>query len=618
MSSRNRKVALWTMAVIGWAAAGCKSSDNSGDGGTDAGPSTLKVVLLQTNDIHSNLEGHVPILDYSPGTAGDDSTVGGMSRLAARVAAARAAAGSTPVMLLDSGDFLMGTPFELVATPDAAELMEMDHLGYDAITLGNHEFDWTPDFLFLVLTAAGTHGFQVPLVASNIKLDAAAATATTTALKQKLVPKLVKTLPNGLKVGIFGLLGKNAVDVTPTVAPFTFDPIATTAAAMVTELREQDHVDLVIALSHSGIDQAGHGEDAVLAAAVPGIDVILSGHTHDELTTAITVGKTVITQTGRYGEHLGKLELTVTRGSSTTIAASDSGTASSTPTVTLDSYTLIPLDDSVAGDSAVQARIDGYAAHIDTLVTPLAYKAPIARTAFDVLQGSAETAVGDLVTDAYRTVVAGVFPDDPPLVGIDAAGAIRTRIAKGKTGVISFADAFAVVPLGIGPDTRPGYPLVTFYLAGRDLRAGLELAAAGEVVGGDFVIQTSGLEAHYDATKPPFQRITSLSVGATPVVLTDNTTCFRVTTTLYVAGLLGVVSSVTQGALSVVPKQKDCSTVITNMQSQIVTTGTGSAAAELKAWQALLKYLGAQPKDANGTPTLAPIYMAPQGRVATP
>jgi hypothetical protein len=290
--------------------------------------------------------------------------------------------------------------------------------------------------------------------------------------------------------------------------------------------------------------------------------------------------------------------------------------------VTLDSYTLLPIDDSLAGDNPTQTRIAEYIGHIDALVTPLAYNAPIAQTAFDVPQGPGETALGDLVTDAYRNVVAGIYPDDPPVVGIDAAGAIRSRIARGKTGVISFADAFAVVPLGIGPDTHPGYPLVTFYLAGSDLRAGLELAAAGEVVGGDFVIQTSGLEAHYDASKPAFQRITSLKVGNTTVGLTDTTPCFRITTTLYVAGLLGVVSSVTSGHLSVVPKQKDCTTVITNMQGQIVFTGAGSAAAELKAWQALLRYLSSLP--ANPTdggvplPELPAIFMQPQGRVVTP
>ena len=67
---------------------------------------------------------------------------------------------------------------------------------------------------------------------------------------------------------------------------------------------------------------------------------------------------------------------------------------------------------------------------------------------------------------------------------------------------------------------------------------GLELAAAGEVVGGDFVIQASGLTAHYDMTMPPFQRITSLKIGDATVGLTDTTPCFRVVTTLYVGSLL--------------------------------------------------------------------------------
>jgi 2',3'-cyclic-nucleotide 2'-phosphodiesterase (5'-nucleotidase family) len=419
------------------------------------------------------------------------------------------------------------------------------------------------------------------------------------------LPKLVKTLPNGLKVGIFGLLGRNAAQVAPTAAPFTFDPIATTAMAMVSELRNQDHVDLVIALSHSGINQAGMGEDADLAASVPGIDVILSGHTHDALTTAVTVGKTVITQTGRYGEHLGKLALTVTRaGGGTTVA--------------LDKYDLLAVDDSVKGDAPTQARVDQYKADINAKIMPLAYGATVAQTSFNVLTGNGETAVGDLVTDAYRTVTAALFPTDPPVIGIDAAGGLRANIAKGKTGAIAFADAFNVVPLGIGPDTLPGYPLVTFYINASEIRAGLELAAAGEVVGGDFVIQASGLTAHYDMTKPPFQRITSLKIGDTTVGLTDTTPCFRVVTTLYVGSLLPIVGSVSGGMLSVAPKQKDCSTVVADMTQQIVYTGAGNTLAELKAWKAFLSFLGSLPPGAGSVPALPSIYMAPQSRIVTP
>ena len=608
MRGPNRLVLSAAVAVAtAMVAGGCGSSSNNPppDGGADGG-TTFKVILLQTNDIHSNLEGHDAVLDFTPATTGDDETIGGISRLATRIAAERTAAGSTPVMLLDSGDFLMGTPFEFVMTPDAAELQEMQALNYDAITFGNHEFDWTPSGLFLILTAAyRTHNVTIPIVASNMKLDPSQAGSLAGQVQGFTVPKLVKTLPNGLKVGIFGLLGKNAAQVAPTAAPFTFDPIATTAAAMVSELRNQDQVDLVIALSHSGINQAGQGEDADLAASVPGIDVILSGHTHDALTTAVTVGKTVITQTGRYGEHLGKLALTVTRaGGGTTVA--------------LDSYNLLAVDDSTLGDPQTQARVDQYKADINGKITPLAYGATVAQTSFDVLTGSGETAVGDLVTDAYRNVTAALFPTDPPVVGIDAAGGLRADIAKGKTGAIAFADAFNVIPLGIGPDTLPGYPLVTFYLNASDIRAGLELAAAGEVVGGDFVIQASGLTAHYDMTKSPFQRITSLKIGDTTVGLTDTTPCFRIVTTLYVGSLLPVVGSVSGGMLSVAPKQKDCSTVVADMTQQIVYTGSGNTMAELKAWKAFLTFLTSLPPGAGNVPAIPAIYMMPQGRIVTP
>src|SRR3954453_4176982 len=81
---------------------------------------------------------------------------------------------------------------------------------------------------------------------------------------------------------------------------------------MARELREVDHVDLVIALSHSGIDAQGHGEDADLAAAVPGIDVIVSGHTHDVLPQPAKVGDTLIVTAGSYSGYLGELSLTVT------------------------------------------------------------------------------------------------------------------------------------------------------------------------------------------------------------------------------------------------------------------------------------------------------------------
>jgi hypothetical protein len=183
---------------------------------------------------------------------------------------------------------------------------------------------------------------------------------------------------------------------------------------------------------------------------------------------------------------------------------------------------------------------------------------------------------------------------------------------------VIFADAFNVLPLGIGPDGKPGYPLVSFFLNGVDLRAGMEFGAAPDATGtGDTVLQVSGLEVHLDKAKPPFQRVTSIKVGTTPVGLTDTATCYKVTTTLYVANLLGLVSQATGGAMSVKPKAADCTTLVTDLSTRIVRTGAAANAPELKAWQALIGYLAGLPKDA-GVPAIPAVYGAPQNRVVSP
>jgi hypothetical protein len=159
---------------------------------------------------------------------------------------------------------------------------------------------------------------------------------------------------------------------------------------------------------------------------------------------------------------------------------------------------------------------------------------------------------------------------------------------------------------------------VSFFLNGADLRAGMEFSAAPDATGtGDTVLQVSGLEVHLDRTKPPFQRVTSLKVGATAVGLTDTTTCYKVTTTLYVAGLLGLVAQSTGGAMSVKPKEANCTTLVTDLNTRIVRTGAAATAPELKAWQALIGYLTAFPKDAN-VPLIPAAYAAPQNRVVSP
>jgi 5'-nucleotidase / UDP-sugar diphosphatase len=588
-------------------------ASGAGDGGSARPPE--KLLIMHTNDLHSHLMGFAPERDYSPGTTNDDITRGGIARLASAIGGARAtaAAASTPVLLLDAGDFMMGTLFELLATSEVPELTLMQTLGYDATTIGNHELDWTPAGLAAILQAAQVKQITLPILSSNMKLSSTDAGDDALEAVGGLQTKLVKTV-GGIKVGLFGLLGANAVQVTPQASPLTFDPIAVAAARMVSELRDVDHVDLVIALSHSGIDHEGHGEDADLAAAVPGIDVIISGHTHDTLAQPAQVGQTLIVTAGSYGGYLGELALTVTPASAAEERAS----------VALDDYTLLGIDDTVPGNAATQSVVEQYITGLDqAALAPreLAYRQVVARTAADVpLPLTGEAPLGDLVTDAYRSLVSALVPSETPTIAIDANGQLRAPILKGETGEIWFSDLFRVLPIGIGPDQVPGFPLVTFYLNARDIRAGMELGGAPELAGNDVFLQVSGLKVEYDVNQPPFQRVAGLALladGAEQALdLTDTTTCYRVIATNYVAGLLGLVSTFTGGQLSVVAKDADCVTLIDPTTRYVDADPMTDGVQELKHWQALYGFVSRfSDTDADTIPDVPSVYATPQGRI---
>jgi 5'-nucleotidase/UDP-sugar diphosphatase len=599
---------------------GAATPDGGADAGGEAG-TPQKLLILHTNDIHSHLMGWAPEADYTPASLNDDATRGGMARLAAAIGGAKASASAdgTPVLLLDAGDFMMGTLFELLAKQATPELALMHALGYDATTIGNHELDWTPRGLAAILQAAVTNKATFPILASNMHFsatDPADDDLEALANADVIQTKLIKTV-GGLKVGFFGLIGANAVQVTPQSKPLSFDPIDVAADRMVKELRETDKVDLVIALSHSGIDHNGQGEDAELARKVPGIDVIISGHTHETLEEPAMIknasGGTIIVTAGAYTAYLGELALTVT----------PSATPGAQPAVTIDSYTLRSIDDMIPGDPTTQGAVDAYIAGLDMSLAAsgLAYKKVLASTAKDLpLPDRKEAPVGNLVTDAYRTITSALQPSDPPAIAVDANGALRAPILAGKTGEIWFADLFRVTPLGIGPDQIPGYSLVTFYLNAKDLRSGFELGGAPEVVPGEFFLQVSGLKVAYDMSKPVFGRVSSLKLvtagGDQALDVNDTTTCYKVVTISYVAGLLGAVEGLTSKLLKVAAKDKDCVTLVDPTTRFVDADPAKDGVQELKHWQAVLKYVTGLP-DANGdgVPDVPAPYAAPQGRI---
>ena len=120
------------------------------------------------------------------------------------------------------------------------------------------------------------------------------------------------------------------------------------------------------------------------------------------------------------------------------------------------------------------------------------------------------------MVDAYKAVAGALIPSsEPPIVAaFEGNGQLRSIISKGKTGKIWLADLYRVTPLGIGPDLKPGSPLVSFYLNASDIASGLELGGAkpGEGIDDQYFLQISGLKVTYDMTKPLFGRVATVSL----------------------------------------------------------------------------------------------------------
>ncbi|MBL8966971.1 MAG: metallophosphoesterase, partial [Spirochaetaceae bacterium] len=237
------------------------------------------LTILFTHDLHSSLSPR-------PATGQDGMTrmVGGYAKIAAEAAAAKAAAGGRAI-LVDSGDFTMGTPFHVISREEAAELRVMGAMGYDALTLGNHEFDFHPDGLAATLTRAAAEGRRPLLLAANVvfpepgKGDAGTEALAKAFSAYGIVPTTIVER-GGLKIGVFGLLGKDAADDSPYAWPLVFGDPVESAKKAVAALKAAG-ADLVICLSHGGTSRdPDRSADQLLAKAVPGIDVIVSGHSH--------------------------------------------------------------------------------------------------------------------------------------------------------------------------------------------------------------------------------------------------------------------------------------------------------------------------------------------------
>ena len=203
-----------------------------------------QVTLMHTNDLHSHLLGFGPNSEYTPASTGDDNSVGGMARLAAKVSEIRTLR-ANPTILVDAGDFTMGSAF--MFSRGKSQIGIMEAIGYDAITLGNHEFDWRPAGTVEILSYISSTD-SLPVMASNIVFSDCSAPEPSPdcALDDELEalygpgniirPYFIKDI-DGLQVGFFGLMGDNAIGVAALCDPLTFRGPAAAATEMVEVLQ---------------------------------------------------------------------------------------------------------------------------------------------------------------------------------------------------------------------------------------------------------------------------------------------------------------------------------------------------------------------------------------------
>ncbi|WP_137820580.1 bifunctional UDP-sugar hydrolase/5'-nucleotidase [Pseudomonas sp. 2FG] len=547
--------------------------------------------LLHTNDWQSRLLGFGPNNEYTPATGNDDGTVGGIARLSTLVKARRAAAGEQPLLLLDAGDFSMGTLFHTVSREVGGELRLLSELGYDAATLGNHEFDFRPAGLAAMLSAAqqAEGAALVPLLSSNLQFDPTR--QDDDSLKAhydagRILPyKVIEK--GGIRFGLFGLLGYNAMAVAPMMTPVSFaDPIET-AKAMVKKLREEEAVDVVILLSHMGVSQQAdgswRGEEVELVEQVPGIDIVVGGHSHVALAQPILVnGHTPVMQAGSEIQYLGELHMRL----------DDSG-----KTRVLD-YSLHPLDDQTLGDEVISTRVEGFKRVVDEqMLAPKGYRfdQPLATVDKTLSRDHDDPILANLVTDSLRHATGSD-------VAFTGNGTIRDDLIKGRNGVQAVSDLFRIAPIGIGQyDDAPGYPLVKVYVSGQELKSILEvLLLAYQLRDSDsYYPRVSGLKFSYNPYRVPFDRVSRIELGDAVQGYREldlhDPRLYSIGTSSYVGSFTWLMADLTKGLLEVVPKDAQGKPLAEIKAAVIDADPQTPGVQEYKEWQGLLDHIRSLP-----------------------
>lgn len=273
-------------------------------------PETGKTLdILFSHDTHSHLNTFTTVVED------EETDIGGFARANTLIKAQRAKDPDT--LVIDGGDFSMGTLIQTVFETQAAELRMLGYMGYDVTTFGNHEFDYRSKGLANMLTSARTSGDAVPaIVVCNVDWDAMESAGLAEGqqlLKDAFaaygVQDYTVVQKGDVRIAVVGVFGKDALSCAPTCELKFKDPVQAVKAT-VAEIKANENVDMIVCVSHSGTwDDPKKSEDELLAKGVPELDLILSGHTHSRIREPIRHGDTYVVSCGEYGKNLGSLSM---------------------------------------------------------------------------------------------------------------------------------------------------------------------------------------------------------------------------------------------------------------------------------------------------------------------
>ncbi len=566
-----------------------------------------KLTILHTNDFHSHLQGYAPESAYTPGVADNDPTIGGMARIAGIIEAVR---NENPgsALVVDAGDCLMGTLFQALEPETGFQHALMKKAGYDVVAMGNHDFDFGPEAFAGILRKASQRG-EIPLILTGNAItdpDDPADDAFEALISDGLIkPYTVKEI-NGIRIGLFSLIGKDADESAPYAPPVTFGKIIPAAKKLVRNLKKEG-CDVIICLSHSGIrkDDKGEwtGEDVKLASKVKGIDLIISGHTHTLLKEPLVVNAVPIVAVGDNGRFVGRIDARVINGS-----------------LKLEKYEAIPVDDRTTALEEIQSEIVLQQQKInEAILNPIGmtYTMPVAiapyTVSYDEYGKAADSNLGVLVADAIYNYVNQEGPGTD--IAIVAAGVLRDPI---QPGVQSVADIFRVMSLGSGNDNVPGYSLSKMWVTGKELRNITEILLFTSATASSNYPYYSHLRIEYDPEGGLFNKVRKIEItdrlGNVKEVNTDkdDPKLYSIVANSYMADNLGLVKKKTFGLIKVEPKDSN-GNIVTEMDDFVMDFNDAQPGIqEGKEWIALLKYLQRfKPAEEGGLPVIPDSYRNP-------